>query len=248
LLLWLQVGRNIKYMMSHKIDSPDFRALGGGIWRKIVTTIVADGRQQMDPSSMRWLDDMGLVDEKLMMVSLMGDSRPELHLFEGSVQVSRPQKQEQKQKQKQPVQPPISQPPQSQSPQQRGAKRQSTFGRGRASIVKAMDTMRGTASRQRAIFMPMQLQIAIKEHNAGKLDSHNWAMRGFAGQMQPKYMILLDAGTNPSPSAIHKLLKVMEMRPHLGGCCGEIAVDHPFEHLTNPTVAAQNFEYKVSFA
>jgi hypothetical protein len=222
------------------VVAPDFRALGGGVWRKVVTTIVADGRQQMDSTSLSWLDEMGLVDEKLMMVSLMGDKRPELHLFEGSVQVSRPQKDKQPEQLVRQVSVP------SESPRPGGAKRQSMIGRGRASIVKAVSGLKTNVSRRRAIFMPMQLQIAIKEHNAGKLDSHSWAMKGLGRQMNPKYIILLDAGTNPSPSSIYQLLKAMELQPHVGGCCGEIAVEHPFEHLTNPAVAAQNFEYKVS--
>jgi hypothetical protein len=37
-----KIGRNIKHMVRHPIDSPDFRKHGDAIWRSIVTTIICD--------------------------------------------------------------------------------------------------------------------------------------------------------------------------------------------------------------
>jgi chitin synthase len=222
-----KIGRNIKHMVRHPIDSPDFRKHGESIWRSIVTTIICDGRQKMDPSTMRYLHDMGLLDENLMGVALMGDSRPELHLFEGSVQLTRPQYSERR-------------------TEPGGADTDDdTAGRELESLPSA-ERSTSSVKPKKVIHVPMQLQIGIKEHNAGKLNSHSWAFHGLAMQMDPKYIVLVDVGTKPTPSAISRLLRAMEEHPNVGGCCGEIAVDHPFEFLTNPTVAAQHFEYKTS--
>jgi chitin synthase len=92
----------------------------------------------------------------------------------------------------------------------------------------------------------VQVMLAIKEENAGKLDSHEWAFSGFAPQLNPKYIITVDVGTKPTPSATFRLLSTMERNSHVGGCCGEIAVDHPFEYALDPVVSAQHFEYKTS--
>jgi chitin synthase len=62
----------------------------------------------------------------------------------------------------------------------------------------------------------------------------------------PEFVVLVDVGTKPCPSAISRLIYSMRRNNQIGGCCGEIAVDHPFRTLTNPVVSAQHFEYKVS--
>ena len=93
---------------------------------------------------------------------------------------------------------------------------------------------------------PLQCLFALKEENAGKLDSHLWFFEAFAEQVQPNYTILLDVGTLPTKSAFYKLLVVMEINENVGGTCGEIAVDQPIANLCNPVIAAQHFEYKVS--
>lgn len=47
--------------------------------------------------------------------------------------------------------------------------------------------------------------FAIKERNGGKLNSHVWAFRGLLPILDPKYVILLDAGTVPAPTALLRL-------------------------------------------
>ena len=111
-----KIGRNIKYMQNHHVKSADFGHLGAGVWRSIVTTIVCDGRQKMNGGTMKWLHDIGLLDESAMHVALLGDARPQLHLFEGSVELTRD-----------------------------------------AGATKS------------ELHMPIQIQIGIKEHNAGKV-------------------------------------------------------------------------------
>ena len=43
--------------------------------------------------------------------------------------------------------------------------------------------------------MPEETRIAVKENNMGKLNSHLWIMRGFARQLNPVFITLLDVGT-----------------------------------------------------
>ena len=67
--------------------------------------------------------------------------------------------------------------------------------------------------------------MAIKHHNAGKLNSHLFFFRGICKYLEPKYTILLDIGTRPVSGAITKLLSNMELNPSVGGICGSIMVD-----------------------
>ncbi|RHY31741.1 hypothetical protein DYB32_003216 [Aphanomyces invadans] len=96
------------------------------------------------------------------------------------------------------------------------------------------------------LYPPTQVVFALKEHNAGKLNSHEWYFNAFAEQIQPEYTVLLDVGTMPTARAFYLLLAAMELDPQIGGTCGEIAVDRPIPHLCNWVIAAQHFEYKIS--
>lgn len=78
--------------------------------------------------------------------------------------------------------------------------------------------------------------------------------------------MLLDVGTRPGNNSIYKLWKVFDLNSNVGGACGEISVykGKNWSLLLNPlgmcsgccvfpkfmktcsTVAAQNFEYKIS--
>jgi cellulose synthase/poly-beta-1,6-N-acetylglucosamine synthase-like glycosyltransferase len=62
---------------------------------------------------------------------------------------------------------------------------------------------------------PMQGILALKEHNAGKLDSHRWAFNGLAPQLKPRYLMTLDVGTMPTPEAVYRLLRAMERNPQV---------------------------------
>ncbi|CAK4709169.1 hypothetical protein LEN26_021087 [Aphanomyces euteiches] len=95
-------------------------------------------------------------------------------------------------------------------------------------------------------YPPLQVVYALKESNAGKLNSHLWFFNAFCNQVDPDYNLLLDVGTLPTKSAFYKLLSTLEMKRDVGGVCGEIAVSQPIPHLWNFIIATQHFEYKVS--
>jgi cellulose synthase/poly-beta-1,6-N-acetylglucosamine synthase-like glycosyltransferase len=114
---------------------------------------------------------------------------------------------------------------------------------------------------------PLRLVFALKEKNAGKLDSHSWFFNAFVEYVYTKpteggsasgplvassneycdgveYCVLLDVGTVPAPTAIFRLQRSLDRDPFMGGVCGEISPMNP--DLLNPVVASQVFEYKVS--
>ena len=76
---------------------------------------------------------------------------------------------------------------------------------------------------ERSAYPPLQCVFALKENNAGKLDSHLCFFCAFAEQIQPEYTMLLDVGIQPTKSSFYKLLIAMETNAHIGGVCGEIA-------------------------
>ncbi|OQR80535.1 chitin synthase (Chitin-UDP-GlcNac-transferase), partial [Thraustotheca clavata] len=93
---------------------------------------------------------------------------------------------------------------------------------------------------------PLQVVFALKEDNAGKLNSHLWFFNGFCAQVEPTYTVLLDVGTLPTKSALYKLLGAMEVNLQVGGVCGEIAVSQPLPNLTSLIISTQHYEYKIS--
>jgi hypothetical protein len=107
---------------------------------------------------------------------------------------------------------------------------------------------------------PLRLIFAMKENNAGKLDSHSWFFNAFveyvytkpnsgsSGDREPaaavneycggvEYCVLLDVGTVPAPTAIFRLQRSLDRDPTMGGVCGEISPMNP--DLLNPVVASQ---------
>lgn len=46
-----------------------------------------------------------------------------------------------------------------------------------------------------SFYTPFDIIFAIKENNMGKLNSHLWVLRGFARQLNPAFITLLDVGT-----------------------------------------------------
>jgi len=105
-------------------------------------------------------------------------------------------------------------------------------------------------------YPPMQFMFALKEFNAGKLDTHLWFFEGFAhhidrmqgGTSSELYCVCIDAGTRPGPQSIVKMIRALDGDENVAGVCGEIQVDknlHPRNILYNWVVAAQNFEYKI---
>jgi cellulose synthase/poly-beta-1,6-N-acetylglucosamine synthase-like glycosyltransferase len=93
----------------------------------------------------------------------------------------------------------------------------------------------------RTIFMPPQVDeillppihvvLALKEKNAGKLDSHAGFLETFAEHLKRKYRILIEVGTVPTETAIV-------------GVRGELTTYRP--NFCQVTVAVQHFEYTIS--
>jgi chitin synthase len=67
---------------------------------------------------------------------------------------------------------------------------------------------------------PLQLMFALKEHNAGKLDSHAWFFNAFTKQLNPTFVCLVDVGTMPSEQAIFRLMRSMENDKQVYATCG----------------------------
>ena len=49
--------------------------------------------------------------------------------------------------------------------------------------------------------------------------------RGFCEYLNPRYVLLIDAGTTPLKDSINKLHVLMESKETIGGACGDLGVD-----------------------
>lgn len=96
--------------------------------------------------------------------------------------------------------------------------------------------------------VPVQVLFCLKEKNQKKINSHRWFFNAFGPILQPNVCVLIDVGTMPGPTSIYHLWKAFDINSNVGGACGEIvALKGKYgQHLLNPLVAAQNFEYKIS--
>lgn len=90
---------------------------------------------------------------------------------------------------------------------------------------------------------PLQLAVMVKQHNAGKISSHSWLFQAACRQLQPKYVLMLDVGTAPSPKSLAALVSHMEEHPNVGGATGEICVGEV--NYCDPLMASQHVDYRV---
>lgn len=100
---------------------------------------------------------------------------------------------------------------------------------------------------------PVQLMMLLKTHNSRKINSHRWAYTGFGRILNPEVVITLDVGTKPGPKSLLAMWESFYNDRDLGGACGEVhcmlgkGLKDRLRNLLNPLVAAQNFEYKISY-
>ncbi|EXL78986.1 hypothetical protein FOPG_06968 [Fusarium oxysporum f. sp. conglutinans race 2 54008] len=96
---------------------------------------------------------------------------------------------------------------------------------------------------------PVQLMLLMKASNYGKLNSYRWLYNGFARVLDHNMTVNLDVGTKLGKQALFKLWKEFDLEPMLAAACGEIScsLGGSWLNLLNPSVTAQNFEYKVGF-
>lgn len=95
--------------------------------------------------------------------------------------------------------------------------------------------------------VPVQMMFCLKEDNTKKINSHRWCFEAFSLILNPKVVVLLDCGTQPSGKSLYKLWKEFDRDDHVAGACGEIKAKlRKTQILTNPLVYGQNFEYKIS--
>jgi Glycosyltransferases, probably involved in cell wall biogenesis len=95
---------------------------------------------------------------------------------------------------------------------------------------------------------PVQVLFCLKERNQKKINSHRWLFNSFCPILDPNVIILLDVGTKPDNHAIYNLWKAFDRDSNVAGAAGEIKAmkGKGWINLTNPLVASQNFEYKMS--
>ncbi|KAL6450408.1 CHS1 Chitin synthase 1 [Candida maltosa Xu316] len=95
---------------------------------------------------------------------------------------------------------------------------------------------------------PVQVLFCLKESNQKKINSHRWLFNAFCPVLDPNVIILLDVGTKPDNHAIYNMWKAFDRDSNVAGVAGEIKAmkGKGWLNLTNPLVASQNFEYKLS--
>lgn len=173
------------------------RMWGKDGWKKVVVTIVSDGRTKINARVLDTLAAMGVYQEGIAK-NFVNGSAVQAHIFEYTTQVS------------------ID------------------------SDLKFQGAEKG--------IVPVQMLFCLKERNTKKINSHRWLFNAFCPLLEPTVCILLDVGTKPGNNTIYHLWKAFDSDSNVAGACGEIKtmIGPGGQHLLNPLVAAQNFEYKMS--
>lgn len=89
----------------------------------------------------------------------------------------------------------------------------------------------------------VNLLIAIKGENCGKLDSHWWFYRVFCPILSPTYCFQMDVGTLPAADAVLELTDAFEQDPRIGAVASSIMPPQP----TDLWDLLQSWQY-ISFA
>ncbi len=71
----------------------------------------------------------------------------------------------------------------------------------------------------------LKTMFCFKHLNGQKLSSHMWFFEGFCKHMNPKYCVLIDAGTRPDSMGLVNYFNAMEKDPDIGGCGGFMGVE-----------------------
>ncbi|CEP03269.1 chitin synthase [Plasmodiophora brassicae] len=178
----LAIARNVAFLC--KEDNDDY-------WKRVMLTVVVDGRLTMDEQASKSMQDMGLINFDAMAASVSVDPEVALHCFETT-----------------------------------------------ATFFDVQDNV---------LLKPLQLIVAVKERNQGKLSSHWWFFERISRTFYPEYCILLDIGTLPRHSTFHMFLCQFRKDENIAGICGQITTRTLTRtQLLNPIVAAQQFEYKIA--
>lgn len=89
----------------------------------------------------------------------------------------------------------------------------------------------------------VQLLIAVKQENQGKLDSHWWFYRIFCPHLNPAYCFQMDVGTVPTEQALQAMTTAFQGNPRLGAVASSIMPPPP----SGPSDLLHCWQY-VSFA
>ncbi|KAF8678347.1 Chitin synthase [Rhizoctonia solani] len=212
------VMKNISHLCSRRSSM----TWGPDSWKKVVVCIIADGRKHVHPRVLDCLSALGVYQgEGGHMKNIVADKEVTAHLFEYTTSVA--------------LDPDMH------------FKYPDPAKKGGPGIV------------------PTQILFCLKEKNKKKINSHRWFFNAFAPLLQPNVCILIDVGTRPGTKSLYHLWKTFDVSSNVGGACGEIAAykGKRWKALLNPlgmfdiltseaelnlshSVAAQNFEYKIS--
>jgi chitin synthase len=94
--------------------------------------------------------------------------------------------------------------------------------------------------------LPCQIIFCLKERNQKKVNSHRWALQAFGRILDPKICLFMDVSTEPGPASIYHIWRSFNQHPTCGGVSAFTKVLHGQRQnlMTDPILAAQNFEYR----
>ncbi|CAG8800782.1 19715_t:CDS:2, partial [Racocetra persica] len=97
--------------------------------------------------------------------------------------------------------------------------------------------------------VPVQMLFCHIEPSKKVVDSSQWFFSAFCPIIVPKICVLIDAGVKPGYGSLYALWNAFSVDSEVAGVCGNIDIkDGNKIKLLNPIVAAQSFNYKMSYA
>jgi chitin synthase len=210
------LAKNMQYMAMRTDES---------VTNRCAVCIVSDGRTKLNPATARLLTALNLYDEKQVELALEESDEVGMHLFENtldnfqlfSTHVNRTD---------------------------------GTVARTKHTSNAADLEAGGNSDNDAGLELDvgenvgLRVMFALKEHNAGKIDSHHWFFQAFGQRLQPKYTFLVDVGTVPQFDAFYHIYRAFERNRQIAGACGQILARN--RNSFSPIIAGQYFEYKIA--
>ncbi|MES1911033.1 MAG: hypothetical protein MHM6MM_003533 [Cercozoa sp. M6MM] len=178
-------------------------------WRGISVWIVMDGMRNADPGTMKALDYMGILDLGTLAKHIDAvdggdgaDTRnvQRLHVFESRVRFQR-----------------VVELPTDKAVTEQVHKAATTPKNASANFEHTVASDSGKTKRTYLTYAPLNLCVALKERNGGKLDSHIWMYDVVCAGIHPSAIINFDVGTFTDPTALVSLVENFRQRDSRDG-------------------------------
>lgn len=204
-------------ILGMKESEQRFKGFGMNIWDDVLVCIVVDGRHNMNEDTAQWLEEFGLLQQDGMKYRV--NTQNDSGELESRRTVAHLF--------------------------ERTVLLDKQLSKG--GMLRKKNNTSGMRDTSTIVPLPpLQTVLCIKEHQAGQLDSHWWFYEAFCAEIQPDFVITMEAGCAPTQRSFNALITEMVTNRYAAGASGELNVKHTYSNPFNIIRLSQQFEFKAT--